>query len=296
MPEELLIRVIQRFPIRDIYTNWGMTELSSIATMTSATDPVSKKLKTAGKLLPNFVAKIVTPDTGTVLQWGERGEIVVSGFGVMHSYFRDDERTAVSLRHHSEDNEPGQAGKSIEGTRRKWMHTGDEGYIDKEGYLVVTGRIKDLIIRGGENIAPLEIEERLFQHPAIKQACVFGIPSDRYGEEVAAFLELGDDMVRPKDGEIRDWVRGTLSRFKVPVRLWWLGDTDGGCPKEWPKTANGKLRKKDIKEIGTSKLSILFCSILYIYSNPSITANFKLRTELAQVDMSEGMPVLRARL
>jgi acyl-CoA synthetase (AMP-forming)/AMP-acid ligase II len=249
MPEDLLLRVINKFPIKHIYTNWGMTELSSIATMTSASDPISKKQKTAGKILPNLTAKIVVPNTGTVLPWGARGEIVVSGFSVMHSYFEDDERTMGSIKHHPEDCEIIELKQQHDAAPRRWMHTGDEGYLDEDGYLVVTGRIKDLIIRGGENIAPLEIEERLFEHPAIKQACVFGIPDDRYGEVVAA--------VRPEDEKIREWVRGTLSRYKVPVRIWWLGDVEKGCPVEWPKTANGKLRKKDIREIGTSELAFV---------------------------------------
>jgi len=133
------------------------------------------------------------------------------------------------------------------------MHTGDEDYFDQDGYVVITGRIKDLIIRGGENIAPLEIEERLFQHAAITQASVFGIPSERYGEEVAAFLELTEGCVKPTDEDIRDWVHQSLARFKAPVRIWWLGDTQTGCPLEWPKTANGKLRKIDIRAIGLRK-------------------------------------------
>lgn len=261
MPEELLVRVITKFPIPNIYTNWGMTELSSIATMTSASDPISKKQNTAGKLLPNLTAKIVAPNTGTTLPWGARGEIVVSGFSVMHSYFEDIERTVSSIKHHVEDAEIGELEPDItnDAAPRRWMHTGDEGYIDEDGYLVVTGRIKDLIIRGGENIAPLEIEARLFEHPAIKQACVFGIPNERFGEVVAAFLELEDGMAKPADEAIREWVRGTLSRFKVPVRIWWLGDVERGCPLEWPKTANGKLRKRDIREIGESELPHTYC-------------------------------------
>jgi acyl-CoA synthetase (AMP-forming)/AMP-acid ligase II len=253
MPEDLLLRVINKFPIRDIYTNWGMTELSSIATMTSAKDPISKKQKTAGKLLPNLTAKIVAPNTGNILPWGARGEIVVGGFSIMHSYFEDVERTKGSIKHHTEDGEVVGLEPTHHSAPRRWMHTGDEGYLDEDGYLVITGRIKDLIIRGGENIAPMEIEERLFEHPAIKQACVFGIPNERYGEVVAAFLELEDGSARPDDETVREWVRGALSRFKVPVRIWWLGDIEKGCPAEWPKTANGKLRKKDIREIGASK-------------------------------------------
>ena len=199
MPEDLLLRVINKFPIRDIYTNWGMTELSSIATMTSASDPISKKQKTAGKLLPNLTAKIVAPNTGTVLPWGARGEIVVSGFSVMHSYFEDAERTLGSIKHHAEDAEISEFELSDNSGPRRWMHAGDEGYLNKEDNLVVTGRIKDLIIRGSKNVAPLEIEERLLEHPAIKQACVFGIPNDRYEEVVAAFLEVEDAMTGPED-------------------------------------------------------------------------------------------------
>lgn len=175
---------------------------------------------------------------------------MISGFGVMHSYFNDPERSQSSLRRHHGDRNLGLGGGRV------WMHTGDEGCLDSDGYFIITGRIKDLIIRGGENIAPLEIEERLFQHPAIKQASVFGIPHDRYGEEVAAVLELEDRVLnRPADEEVRKWVRGTLSRFKVPVRIWWLGDTSQGVPSEWPMTANGKLKKKDVKEIALRKPS-----------------------------------------
>ncbi|KAL1887605.1 hypothetical protein Sste5346_010106 [Sporothrix stenoceras] len=243
MPRGLLTRVINKFPIRDIYTNWGMTELSSIATMTVACDPVEKKLNSAGRLLPNFIARIVDPATGDTLPWGQRGEIVVSGFGVMHSYYGQPAWTAQAIR------------TTTDG--RLWMHTGDEGYLDNDGYFVITGRIKDLIIRGGENISPNEIEARLFQHPAIKQCSIFGVPSERYGEEVAAILELDNSVTansRPSDIELRAWVRQTLSRYKAPVYIWWLGDSVSGVPAEWPKTANGKLKKGDIRKIGEELL------------------------------------------
>jgi acyl-CoA synthetase (AMP-forming)/AMP-acid ligase II len=241
MPDGLLNRIQTGFPIRDIYTNWGMTELSSIATMTVASDPVEKKLKSAGRLLPNFTGKIVDPSTSKTLPWGHRGEIVISGFGVMHSYYGQADRTAEAIRRHSVDDDD----------RRQWMHTGDEGYLDKEGYFVITGRIKDLIIRGGENISPIEIESRLYQHPAIKQCAVFAVPSRRYGEEVAAMLELSNDgQQRPSDTEIRSFVVKELARYKAPKHIWWLGDAAAGVPCEWPKTANGKLRKDDIRAIG----------------------------------------------
>ncbi|KPI37994.1 putative acyl-CoA synthetase YngI [Cyphellophora attinorum] len=238
MPEELLNRVMTSFPIPALYTNWGMTELSSVATMTTAADPVVKKMATAGRLLPHFSAKIVEPNTDRVLPWGARGEIVISGFGVMDGYFRNTEKTAEAIKvHHGDDGV-------------KWMHTGDEGYLDSDGYFVITGRIKDLIIRGGENISPLEIEARLYQHPAVAQAVVFGFPSSRYGEEVAAMLEEAPSKVktRPTDKQVKDWVGQALARFKVPVHVFWLGDE--GTPTEWPKTSNGKLRKMNVKAIG----------------------------------------------
>jgi long-chain acyl-CoA synthetase len=258
MPEGLLVRVMTKFPIPDIYTNWGMTELSSIATMTIASDPLTKKLKSAGRLLPNFIGKIVDPETSRALPWGQRGEIVVSGFGVMHSYYQQPDRTALAIRQHDEDLEPGHVGRDENGQMRRWMHTGDEGYLDSDGYFVITGRIKDLIIRGGENISPNEIEARLFQHPAIKQCSVFGVPSTRYGEEVAAILELNDGVTLPTDEEIRSWIRVELSRFKAPKYIWWLGDRATAVPAEWPKTANGKLRKDDIRKIGIGKLCQLY--------------------------------------
>ena len=245
MPDGLLTRIQKGFPIPDIYTNWGMTELSSVATMTMASDPVEKKLKSAGRLLPNFMSKIIDPKTSRTLPWGQRGEIVVSGFGVMHSYYEQPDRTAEAIRQHDED--------TAQGITRRWMHTGDEGYLDADGFFVITGRIKDLIIRGGENISPIEIESRLYQHSAVKQCAVFAVPSTRYGEEVGAMLELNESEPRPSNKEISSFVVKELARYKAPSHIWWLGDTAAGVPSEWPKTANGKLRKDDIRIIITGK-------------------------------------------
>jgi mevalonyl-CoA ligase len=274
MPSELLHRVQTLFPIPAIYTNWGMTELSSVATMTTATDPDSKKLLTAGRLLPQFTAKIVEPDTGKILPWGQRGEIVVSGFGVMDSYYRNPEQTAKAIKEHAEDAEwetelsggdydDRLATRKQDSCRRKWMHTGDEAYLDDQGYFVITGRIKDLIIRGGENISPLEIEARLYEHPAVKQVVVFGVSSERFGEEVAAMVELREECRTdspsaltsscPDAEELKEWVGQKLARFKVPVWLWWLGDQRHRIFQEWPKTANGKLRRVDVRAKGEGK-------------------------------------------
>ena len=127
------------------------------------------------------------------------------------------------------------------------MHTGDEGKLDDDGYLVFTGRIKDLIIRGGENIAPLAIEERLSDMDAITQASVVGVPDDKYGEAVGAFLELKEGMQRPGDEDVRKWVRAKLAFFKAPAHIWWLGD--GKVPEEWPKTMSGKISKPELREL-----------------------------------------------
>jgi acyl-CoA synthetase (AMP-forming)/AMP-acid ligase II len=268
MPEELVRRVTQSFPIPDVRTNWGMTELSSIATFTHITDLYKKRMQTAGRLLPQFEAKIVQPGTGLVLPWGERGEIVISGFGVMHSYYKDVKKTEETMKTHIEDLEPGQIGLDDTGKLRTWLHTGDEGYLDNEGYFVITGRIKDLIIRGGENISPLQIEERLSAHPAIEQASVFGLPDARLGEVPAAMLELKPGYrPRPSDHEIRAWVRETLAPFKAPTLIWWLGDADKGVPEEWPKTSNGKLRKKDIRSLALGQFSLVTIIALTISSS-----------------------------
>jgi acyl-CoA synthetase (AMP-forming)/AMP-acid ligase II len=255
MPPDLLERVTKSFPVPRLYTNWGMTELSSIVTMTHHTDPMRKRVHTAGRLFPDFIGKIVEPNTGRVLPWGHKGEIVISGYGVMRGgYLNNPVKTAETLKQHQEDLQPGGVGPvDADGKLRTWLHTGDEGYLDVDGYFVITGRIKDLIIRGGENISPVEIEDRLFAHPAIVQASVIGVPSARLGEEVAAFVQLSDGHAVPSDEELREWVRAKLSRFKSPKYFWWIGGPDGRVPREWPKTPSGKLRKPDLRIVGNSK-------------------------------------------
>ena len=148
MPPELLRRIVTVFPVPRLYTCWGMTELSSFVSMMHETDPYEKRISTAGRLFPNFTAKIVKPNTGEVLPWGERGEIVASGYGQMSEYLNNKEKTAEALRYHEDDLLPGGVGGLGDGTvLRKWMHTGDEGYLDSEGYFVITGRIKGTLAR-----------------------------------------------------------------------------------------------------------------------------------------------------
>lgn len=250
MPPELLRRIVTVFPVPRLYTCWGMTELSSFVTMMHETDPYEKRIRTAGRLFPNFVAKIVKPDTGEVLPWGEKGEIVASGYGQMSEYLHNKEKTEETLRRHPQDLEPGGVGGLGDGTvLRKWMHTGDEGYLDPEGYFVITGRIKDLVIRGGENIAPMEIEDRLIEHDAVVQASIVGVPDEKYGEELGAFMELRDGHQRPSDDELREFVRKKLARFKAPRYFWWLRGDNEKVPDEWPKTTSGKISKPDLRKL-----------------------------------------------
>lgn len=132
------------------------------------------------------------------------------------------------------------------------MHTGDEGYLDPEGYFIISGRIKDLIIRGGENISPMEIEDRLVEHEAVVQASIVGVPDEKYGEELGAFVELRQGCKQPSDDELRAFVREKLARFKAPRYFFWLGD--GKAPDEWPKTTSGKVSKPDLRKTVNSLL------------------------------------------
>ena len=255
MPPELLKRITTAFPLPRLYTCWGMTELSSFATMMHETDTFEKRTTTAGRLFPNFVAKVVEPNSGKAVPWGQKGEFVVSGYGQMSEYLHHKKKTEEALRQHQEDLEPDGVGALDDGSLRVWMHTGDEGKFDAEGYFIITGRIKDLVIRGGENIAPMEIEDRLIEHEAVVQAQIIGVPDERYGEELGAFLELKEGSNKPSDDQLRAFVREKLAWFKAPRYFWWLGDGDGGkIPNEWPKTASGKVSKPDLRNIVKSLL------------------------------------------
>ncbi|SMY24531.1 unnamed protein product [Zymoseptoria tritici ST99CH_1A5] len=218
--------------------------------MMHETDPYEKRIRTAGRLFPHFVAKIVEPDTGEVLPWGEKGEIIASGYGQMSEYLNNKEKTDETLRIHQEDLEPGGVGPLGDGkSLRKWMHTGDEGFLDPEGYFVISGRIKDLVIRGGENISPMEIEDRLIEHEAIAQASIVGVPDEKYGEELGAFVELRAGNPRPSDDDLRAFVREKLARFKAPRYFWWLGGHNDKVPSEWPKTTSGKISKPHLRNM-----------------------------------------------
>jgi acyl-CoA synthetase (AMP-forming)/AMP-acid ligase II len=199
IPSELMRKLHKNLNLTELTICYGMTETSPVSAMTTTDDPIEKRIDSVGKLLPHVTAKIVDPsDWSQTLEVGQRGELAVSGYLLMKGYWGDEARTRDVLA-------PDEDGML-------WMHTGDEASMDEEGYIKITGRIKDLIIKGGENIHPLEVENCLFAHPAVSEVSVVGLPDERYGEVVAAFVirHEGDDGDVDAEG-VRSWVRDKLS-------------------------------------------------------------------------------------
>ncbi|KAL1633569.1 hypothetical protein SLS58_011021 [Diplodia intermedia] len=239
IPAELMRKLHRVLNLTELTICYGMTETSPVSAMTTTDDPVAKRIETVGRPLPHVTAKVVAAaDRTKVLGVGERGELVVSGYLTMKGYWGDEERTAEVLVPDAEDG------------GRLWMHTGDEASIDADGYVSITGRIKDLIIRGGENIHPLEVENCLLAHPAVSEVSVVGLPDERYGEAVAAFviphdqgmgMRAVDVFLSPKS--VRDWVRQKLSHHLVPKYVFLRTEP-------LPKTPSGKIQKYKLKEEG----------------------------------------------
>jgi acyl-CoA synthetase (AMP-forming)/AMP-acid ligase II len=263
VPSHLMEKLHKTLNLTGLTICYGMTETSPVSCMTTPDDPLEKRVDSVGKLLPHVEAKVVsTHDRNIILPIGSRGELVVSGYNVMKGYWGDEFRTAevrVVERIPFDDNS---------GHHEKvWMHTGDEAEMDRDGYVKITGRIKDLIIRGGENIHPLEVENVLFMLEEVSEASVVGLPDERYGECVAAFVvvhkgvRVGVDDAGVGDAEVdgkevggkvlnremvRGWVREKLSGHLVPKYVFWV--------KEYPKTASGKIQKFKLREMGMKLL------------------------------------------
>ncbi|KIX10049.1 uncharacterized protein Z518_01130 [Rhinocladiella mackenziei CBS 650.93] len=226
VPAELMRKLHRTLNLTELTICYGMTETSPVSAMTTTDDPIEKRINTVGRLLPHVEAKVVDPfNHDKILNVGERGELAVHGYLVMKEYWGQPEKTAEVMK----ADEDGKV----------WMHTGDEASIDADGYVSITGRIKDLIIRGGENIHPLEIENCLFAHPKIAEVSVVGLPDERYGEVVAAFvirkhhLPPGEKDITVE--EVRNWVKERMSHHLVPKYVFFVS--------EYPKTASGKIRK-----------------------------------------------------
>ncbi|KAJ4193163.1 hypothetical protein NW767_010452 [Fusarium falciforme] len=235
-PMKLFKEIREILQVPHIIQAFGMTECSPVTFLTTVEDSFETCSTTVGKVMPHVTAKVVDTD-GKTVPLGQRGEILIAGYNSFRGYWKNPQGTEEML-HKEED-----------GT--VWLRTGDEVTLDKDGFCRVTGRIKDIIIRGGENIYPAEIEDCLVQHPSIIQASVVGIKDARYGEVVAAFVqqEEGSGPGRPSTSELQTWVGKTLARHKIPAYIWWIGDKD--VCKTLPQTASGKVRKVALRDTGS---------------------------------------------
>lgn len=231
VPAELMRKLHRILNLNELTICYGMTETSPVSAMTTTDDPMDKRINTVGRLLPHVEARVVDPeDWNRTLDVGERGELAVNGYLVMKEYWGAKKKTdEVLIR--DEDG-------------KMWMHTGDEASMDADGYISITGRIKDLIIRGGENIHPLEIESCLLAHDGVKDASIVGIKDEKYGEVVAAFvIKHGNEDGKKLDIEgVRDFVRERLSHHLVPKFVFFVD--------EYPTTASGKVQKFKLRDDG----------------------------------------------
>jgi fatty-acyl-CoA synthase len=220
VPAELVRRIESTFGVRFCIV-YGTTECAPLVTMTRFDDTPEDKATTIGRPMPQTEVKIIDPLSGAIVPTGTVGELCARGYMVMHGYFENPTATADAI--------------DVEG----WYHTGDLASMDERGYCRIEGRLKDMIIRGGENIYPREIEDVLFAHPGVGDVAVVGIPDDKWGEQVAAFVRLADDAAATP-AELSSYVREQLAAFKVP-RTWIFVDT-------FPLTGSGKVQKFVLRE------------------------------------------------
>ncbi|KAJ6786901.1 hypothetical protein PWT90_00043 [Aphanocladium album] len=237
VPRYLMELLVEKFGMTEFTSSYGLTEASPTCFNAFTDDNIDTRLTTVGTLMPHAHAKIVDRD-GNIVPVGVRGELCMAGYQLQAGYWNNSAKTNEVMVRDS-------AGVL-------WLHTGDEAVFDQHGYCTITGRFKDIIIRGGENIYPLEIEERLLAHPSISRAIVVGLKSKHYGEVVGAFLELTPTAARPTDQELRDWVRKRLGGHKSPAHLFWLGEN--GVPVDVPLTGSGKVKKFEMAQVGDELL------------------------------------------
>ncbi|QBS40421.1 AMP-binding protein [Nocardia sp. CS682] len=229
-PVEVMKRVIDRMGMHEVCICYGMTETSPVSTQTRRDDGIDRRTATVGRVGPHLEVKIVDPATGLTVPRGEPGELCTRGYSVMLGYWNDQDKTAEAI------------------DTARWMHTGDIGVMDDDGYLAITGRIKDMVIRGGENVYPREIEEFLYTHPDILDAQVIGVPDPKYGEELMAWVRMRDGAA-PLDAEaVREFCAGKLAHFKIPRYV--------HVVEEFPMTVTGKIRKAEMRELSRGLLGL----------------------------------------
>ena len=229
-PAEVMKKVNGKMHMKEVQIAYGMTETSPVSTQTSSLDPFEKQVTTVGRTQPHLETKIVDPGTGNVVPRGEIGELCTRGYSVMLKYWNNEEKTREAID---------SAG---------WMHTGDLATMDEEGYVQIVGRIKDMVIRGGENIYPKEIEEFLYTHPAIEEVQVTGIPDDKYGEELIAWVKLAPEAAPVTAEDLQAFCKGKIVHFKIPKNYKFVD--------EFPMTVTGKIQKFKMREISIEEMGL----------------------------------------
>ncbi|CAK3966551.1 acid Co-A ligase [Lecanosticta acicola] len=238
VPRHLMELLVTDFGMTEFTSSYGLTEASPTCFNSYVDDSIDRRLTTVGTLMPHAHAKIVDCN-GRIVPIGVRGELCMAGYQLQQGYWRNPEKTAEVMK------------RDENGVL--WLHTGDEAVVDEHGYCSITGRFKDIIIRGGENIYPLEIEERLVAHPAVDRAVVVGLPHPRYQEVPSAFLQRAEGAERPSLEEIQEFSRKTLGRHKAPMHVFWLGED--GVTADLPTTGSGKVKKFEMRKIGEELLA-----------------------------------------
>ncbi len=227
-PIEVMKRCVDEMNMREVTIAYGMTETSPVSTQTSYDDPLERRVGTVGRIHPHVEIKIVDGD-GRIVPIGTPGELCTRGYSVMLGYWDDAEKTAQAI------------------DKARWMHTGDLATIDAEGYVNIVGRIKDMVIRGGENVYPREIEEFLFRHPKIEAVQVIGVPDTKYGEELCAWVKLKPGMTATP-AEIQDFCKGQIAHYKVPRYIKFVD--------AFPMTVTGKVQKFLMREQMSKELGV----------------------------------------
>jgi fatty-acyl-CoA synthase len=227
-PIDVMKRAVAQMNLSEITIAYGMTETSPVSFQSSIEDPLERRVSTVGRIQPHIEVKIVDP-SGRIVPRGTPGELLTRGYSVMLGYWDDAERTREAI------------------DAARWMHTGDLATIDDEGYCNIVGRIKDMIIRGGENVYPREIEEYLYRHPKIQDVQVFGVPDDHYGEEICAYIKLRPGM-QASDAEIIAFCRGQIAHYKVPRYVKFVD--------QFPMTVTGKVQKFVMRDEAIAELEL----------------------------------------
>jgi fatty-acyl-CoA synthase len=228
-PIEVMRQVMDRMHVPEVTICYGMTETSPVSFQSAVNDPIEARVSTVGRIHPHLECKIVSPDTDGVVPRGVEGELCTRGYSVMLGYWENSEATAAAI------------------DAAGWMHTGDLAVMRDDGYVNIRGRIKDMIIRGGENVYPREVEEFLYTHPKVSEVQVIGVPDLKYGEEICAWVRLSPGQDATED-EIREFCRGQIATYKIPRYI--------RFSTEFPTTVTGKVQKYRMREISIAELEL----------------------------------------